>query len=188
MQSDKWVVQCFSFANSNDYEKAKKEQETVAYIKSNTNLSNIKVVAKLYSSLIEKETFDTIIGYTFLQELRQLLLSQDMITEAALPPIPVDAKEAKLLKETVANEQLEKYKNLYIKTSHKKKISLYANFFLVTIVIIMMILSVMTKSQANGKFEEKILNQYASWKQELQQKEEELDKRENILNQLQVDK
>ena len=173
MQNDKWVVQCFSFANSNDYEKAKKEQETVAYIKSNTNLSNIKVVAKLYSSLIEKETFDTIIGYTFLQELRQLLLSQDMITEVALPSIPIVAKDAKLL---------------YEKTSRKKKISLYANFFLATIVIIMMILSVMTKNQANGKFEEKILNQYASWKQELEQKEDELAQRENQLNQLQVDK
>ncbi len=188
MVNSKWVVQCFAFSNSREYEKAKKEQETVAYIRANTNLSNIKVVAKLYASLIEKETFDTIIGYSFLEELRQLLLSENMITEESLPPISIKTKDAMFVKDSVANERFEKYKRLYEKTNQKRKISIYGNVILGIIVIVMMALSVFTKSNYSGKSEEAIINKYASWKQELQQKEKELNEREELLNQLQDDK
>lgn len=185
MSDDKWVVQSYSFSNINEYEKAKKEQETVAYVRANTNLNNIKVVAKLYSSLIEKETFDTIVGYRFLEELRQILLSEDLLSEEALPFIPVKAKDSKFIRESVANEQYEKYKNLYEKTNHKKKISIYANFFLAIIIVAMMVLSVMTNHGASSKTEAEILDKYASWAQELQQKEDELNQREELLNELQ---
>lgn len=185
MANDKWVVQFYSFSNSKDYEKAKKEQETIAYIRANTNLSNMKVVAKLYVSLIEKETFDTIIGYTFLEELHQVLLTSDILTEASLPPIPVRTKDSRLVKEEAANEKIDRYKLLLEKTNYKKKISMIANFFLVIIIIVMLVLSVLTKNNVNNTTETEIINKYSSWKQELQQKEEELKEREKVLDQVQ---
>ena len=185
MANDKWVVQCYSFSNSMEYNKAKKEQETIAYIRANTNMSSDKVVAKLYESLIEKETFDTIIGYAFLEELRQILMSNQLLTEDSLPPIPVKTKDPRLVKENVAKDNLDRYKSLLEKANHKKKLSLLANFFLVLVVIAMLTLSFVTKNKAGQMSETELLNKYASWKQELEQKEEELEQREEQLNQLQ---
>ena len=185
MSNDKWIVQCYTFSNSNDYMKAKKEQETVAYIRANTNLANIKVVAKLYTNLIEKDTFDTIIGYNFLEELRQLLLKEDILTEDSLPPIPIKIKEEKSLSESAANRQVDKYKRLFEKVNRQKKISLFANFLLIIVIVAMMILTLLTNNNDESKIETEILNKYSSWQQELQQKEDEIEQREELLNQLQ---
>lgn len=187
MTEDKWVVQCYAFPNGKEYEKAMKEQETVAYIKANTDLANIKVVAKLYINLIEKKTFDTIVGFTFLEELRNLLLSQNGITEDSLPPIPINSITSKMSKVSVANERAEKYKALYEKSDSKKKLSIYANIFLVIMIIVMMALAIMTKKNANPN-ETELINKYSKWKQELQQKQDELNQREQELNQLQEEK
>lgn len=181
MSSEKWVVQCYSFPNSREYEKACKEQETVAYIRSNTNLSNVQVVAKLYTSLIEKETFDTIIGYSFLEELRQILLKDSRVTEEALPAIPVKVKDAILLKESAANVKADRYKALYEKSESKKKISMIANIMLALIIIAMMVLTLVTGNTSEDKVRTEILNEYSSWKQELEQKEKELLNKEDEL-------
>ncbi len=185
MPNDKWKVQCYTFSNNNDYMKAKKEQETIAYIRANTNLDNIKVVAKLYANLIQKETFDTIIGYNFLEELRQLLLKEEVITEDSLLPIPVKAKGEKLLSESAANRQVDKYKGLFEKVNRQKKISLFANFLLIIVIIAMMVIALLNNNNDQSKLEAEILNKYSSWKQELQQKEDEIEQREELLNQIQ---
>ncbi len=184
MAENKLVVQCYAFPNGKEYEKAKKEQETIAYIKANTDLANIKVVAKLYVSLIEKRTFDTVVGYAFLGELRDTLLAQNIVTEDSLPPIPVKSA-SNMSKESVANDRAERYKELYKKTNNKKKISIYANIILVIMIIVMMVLALMTQSKANNPSETELIDKYSSWKQELEQKEDELNQREQDLNQSQ---
>ena len=180
MADEKWVVQSYAFANSKDYEKAKKEQETIAYIKANTDLSQVKVVAKLYVSLVEKETFDTIVGYSFLEELRQQIIASNLVTLDALPPIPVKVKG--MTKESVANDRADRYKALYEKSDSKRRISICANIFLVIIIVVMMTLTIMTSKNADTKTENEVLDKYSSWKQELQQKEDELNQREKQLN------
>lgn len=181
MSSENWVVQCYSFPNSREFEKASKEQETVAYIRSNTNLSNIQVVAKIYVSLIEKETFDTIIGYSFLEELRQILLNDSRVTEDSLPMIPVKVKDAKLIKESAANEKADLYKTLYEKTANKKKICMIANIMLVIIIVAMLILTFLSGNTSEERLKTEILNEYSSWKQELEQKEDDLIQKEEDL-------
>jgi len=47
-----------------DFERAKKEQETIQYLTANTNMADMKALYKLYKMSVEKKSFQTIIWVT----------------------------------------------------------------------------------------------------------------------------
>ena len=44
----KYVLDGYLFANATDFERAKKEQETIQYLTANTNMADMKALYKLY--------------------------------------------------------------------------------------------------------------------------------------------
>ena len=44
----KYVIDGFAFPNASEYERAKKEKETVAYLSANTDMTNLKEKLQLY--------------------------------------------------------------------------------------------------------------------------------------------
>lgn len=183
MAQEQWIVQGYLFTNKFEYMKAKKEQEVVAYIKANADLTNIKAVYKVYNNLTEKNTFDTIIGYTFLAELRQWLLQHNIVTEEAILPIRIKQPEVRVNKKTVLDES-GKYKELYHKTKQKHHISICMNILLVLVVLAMFMITYYSPRNNDSTLEKEILNKYSTWKMELQEKEDELNAREEALQEV----
>lgn len=109
MKNKEYKLKGYNFVNFKDYQKAKQETDSIEYIRTHTDLADIKKVAKLYNSLVEKDTFKTVIGYEFLKELQSMLIDGGIITLDTIPWIRVgkesgglstaDAGEGKMARE-----------------------------------------------------------------------------------------
>lgn len=180
MRNETMVVEAYQFASVKEYEKARKEQEVIAYIKAKNELNDLRAVIKLYKALVEKNTFHTVVGYAFLEELRQQILTGSDISEEQLPYINIVEKEE------IRNKSQEdylhgKYKKLYEDSKAKFTKSMIVNIFLGIAIAIMLLISLASPQYNDHAYENEILDKYSSWKEELQQKELELEQRENAL-------
>lgn len=108
MKDKEYKLKGYNFVNFAEYQKAKQETDSIEYIRTHTDLTDTKKVAKLYNSLIEKGTFKTVVGYEFLKELQSMLIDGGIITLDTIPWIKIgrasteptgDAGEGKLAKE-----------------------------------------------------------------------------------------
>ena len=61
--------------------KARKESDFVRQIRAKTDLSDAKTALKLYNKLIHENYFNTIVGYAFLEELRDTILEENAAAE-----------------------------------------------------------------------------------------------------------
>lgn len=191
-------------------DKINEERERIEYIKSKTDMSNPVIVLKVYNMLVEKNMFSTSMGVSFLNELRQSLLSADSINDEMILPLP-EAKEAleeelpgytapqtHAVEETAASS--EDYKNEYqlqkvrqykseaavaIRKYEMAKIKI-RNYrivvaFMALLVVLVCVLTLATGNSPLVSAEVKVRNEYAAWKEELDAKEQKLNQKEQEL-------
>lgn len=108
---ERFALNGYSFGTKAEWEEAKKEEEAIGYIRAKTDLSDPPTVLKLYSSLVEKETFCTPVGMDFLRELKKSILLSGAAGEDSLPGIPVKIAPKKSRRtEELTKEAENKYK------------------------------------------------------------------------------
>jgi len=165
-----YTYQGFTFASEAELNEAKKEAEVVSYIRSQADLGNTKTVIKLYNRLIEKGTLVTVLGISFLQELRSRALESGAVAESSLKPLP----------QPIAAEKIQGEKKV---SKDRKLMELYRNRcknLTVTVVVLCLVIAGLFVIRLFGTaspytdYEKKVLNDYAGWKEELTQKEQAL--------------
>lgn len=188
----KYTIEGYVFQNASDYERAMKERETIAYLSANTDMANMKDVYKIYKLSVEKKSFQTIFGLVFLEELRSRLLGSETVTEDLLEPIPtgrvLTVSSAKPAAGGADRKELNKYKEAYQKAKSGSVIKNFLIVVLVTVVGVMLFIT--SKNQYSiftyfTNYEEnirnEIVNEYEEWQQQLEDKEKELEQREERL-------
>lgn len=190
MEENEVIIEGFRFTNAQLAAQAKREADGVRYIKENTDMENPEMVLHLYHKLITEELFETPIGIGFLKELRDYLSAVPSIREPELETISVE----KLLKSTETRTSIEKAgrerKKLQDKVNADKKLeqtkknfrnSLLCNLFLVIVVIGMFIVATTGDHPNILSYENKIIDKYAEWQQELEEREQAVKVREQEL-------
>lgn len=125
MKATEYKIKGYNFLNFKEYQKAKQEIDSIEYIRTHTDLSDTKKVARLYNSLIEKETFKTVIGYEFLKELQNMLIDGGIITLDTIPWIKIgrattdlsqvgDTREGNLAKEYKIRHRNSRIINIFL--------------------------------------------------------------------------
>lgn len=169
-KGNQYTYQGFTFRSEAELTEAKKEAEVVAYIRGQADLSNVKTVVKLYNRLIEKGTLVTVLGIAFLQELRSRALDSGMVAESSLLPLPEPVKEEppKQMK-TMSKERklMEFYKE-------RSKMLSFTVAVLCVVIVILFAIRLFGTASPFSDHEQKVLNEYAGWKEELTAKEEVL--------------
>ena len=187
MDENKWTINGFSFKSKDAYLQAKKEDEAITYLKKNSDLSSGKNALKVYNKLIEKGTFQTTVGYFFLGELRRTIIINNVADESDLKHMVIQdtANENKgsAYYKLQVEKELQNYKELYRKMVAARRNSRIINLFLIGVIIAMFALSYFVKNTEYEKYENEVLNKNAKWAEELQQKEDELNVREELLEQ-----
>ncbi len=196
----KYIMDGYAFPTAADYERAKKEKETVAYLSANTDLSNMKEVYKVYKTAVEKRSFYTVYGLEYLQKLRRTLIGSG-VAEDALEPVPAGAgisavsagnkgaaPGAKRMSLSQSEKKVKEYQEAYEKA---KAGSMVKNFLIVILAaVIGGMFFITSKSQYSvltyfTNYEEKIrdevVNEYEEWETRLNKKEQELAKKEQKL-------
>ncbi len=183
MENKEYKVSGYNFEDSNDYKEAKRELETVEYIKANTDLNDINKVLKLYIKLVERKTLRTIIGIAFMNELRDKILSAGIITDSNLPNIWVEKPNnpIRVYNNNLEHEQEKAHLAMIEDYRIKLKNSRIISMFLIVIIVVMFLISIFMDKSMYSIYENKVIDQYEAWQQDLDAREKALEERENAL-------
>lgn len=177
MEQETLVVDGFVFPSYKEAQIALKEKKNIEVIKENTPLEDEDVCFELYSKLIERDMFKTVIGYHFLYELRQRLITEFGYEEKSLKMIIIPRKmeydkanrisllESKLERMTVVQTRL--------------KIAIAAMAFMV---VAMFVIAAVNPNAKYINAEHKVSDKYSAWQEELEQREQAVKDREAELN------
>ena len=168
----KFTFQGHTFDNEKQLLAAKKEAEAVEYLRSKTDFGNMNTLRKLYDRILDRNMMETVIGIEFLKEIREALLGSGMFKEEQVRPVPL-LPEVKKLKKRKEIQKSKKERTLLERLERQNTILKTVSFFLTAIIIAMFAIVLTGKrSPLAVRYEEEILNKYASWAEELQEKED----------------
>ena len=189
----------FVFRTKKEAELAQREIEGTKYLRQKLDMENPNAVFSIYQNLIEQDLFETPVGYCFLKELRDYLLMIPAISNEEVLAIPIrypqtEEEEKKQNKEHKKQPQLqqrqrekEKAKNKKEQKKEGKNYKGRCQFFMVTSLILlisvvsMMLLAATSDNVNILNYENKLIDKYSSWEQELEEREQAVKEQEQAL-------
>lgn len=170
----------FLFQTKEDAALASLELKKTEYLRMHLSYDNPEQVKQIYEKAVMERTFKTPVGYGFLWELRNFLL-ENGIPEEELEPIPLQTSY-QLRKNNYAPVPKKKKQE---KASGQPKWTVYSvilNVLLALAVAAMFAIATNGKSPNILNYEKAITNRYASWEQELTERENAVREKERELN------
>ena len=176
---DVFYVDGFAFSKKEEYNLALREHRNIQSIKTKMNMQNKDSVLNVYNKLAGKGILVTPVGLSFMRELREILLVQFGMEETELTMIKVanGPSEAKT-KEQFTLEQVVKDNEKKAGTIRTLKIFLAG---MIIVIIGMFAINMFLPNSGYINTENKILNQYSSWEEELKQREAVVKEKEESL-------
>lgn len=189
----------FVFRTKKEAELAQREIEGTKYLRQKLDMENPNAVFSIYQNLIEQDLFETPVGYCFLKELRDYLLMIPAISNEEVLAIPIrypqtEEEEKKQKKEQKKEEQRkerkrekEKAKDRKEQKKEGKNYKGRCQFFMVTSLILlisvvsMMLLAATSDNVNILNYENKLIDKYSSWEQELEEREQAVKEQEQAL-------
>ena len=189
----------FVFRTKKEAELAQREIEGTKYLRQKLDMENPNAVFSIYQNLIEQDLFETPVGYCFLKELRDYLLMIPAISNEEVLAIPIrypqtEEEEKKQKKEQKKEEQRkerqrekETAKNKKEQKKEGKNYKGRCQFFMVTSLILlisvvsMMLLAATSDNVNILNYENKLIDKYSSWEQELEEREQAVKEQEQAL-------
>lgn len=189
----------FVFRTKKEAELAQREIEGTKYLRQKLDMENPNAVFSIYQNLIEQDLFETPVGYCFLKELRDYLLMIPAISNEEVLAIPIrypqtEEEEKKQKKEQKKEEQRkerqrekEKAKNKKEQKKEGKNYKGRCQFFMVTSLILlisvvsMMLLAATSDNVNILNYENKLIDKYSSWEQELEEREQAVKEQKQAL-------
>ncbi len=179
---DRFVLNGYAYDTKAEWEEAKKEEESIRYIRAKTDLNNPETILKVYTGLVEKRTLITPVGTEFLKELRGDIVRSGKLSEDEVPGIPVTlprkkgrraeafAAESESKNKVLADYYCGKLRNLRIITA-----------VLVLVIAAMFAITVFLPNSPLHSAEQQLQDKYADWEQQLTRRESEIRQREQEL-------
>ena len=188
-----YIINSYQFETKEEYEQALQEKNGINYLNAQLDVNNIEKVYQLYTELVDKKIFITVVGIEYLKKLRGILLRDSRFSADTLRPIRI----------TTVNKQVKNRVEKYISSKyetevrqHKKEkegirnklnTSIIINVVLVIMLIAMFFISKSSSNPTIIDYERKLQDKYASWESDLREKEQELKDLEWELKELGVD-
>lgn len=175
-----YVINGYLFSTRAEYDKAVQEKKGINYLNAQLDMNNTDKVYKLYTELIEKQIFVTPIGMDYLKLLRKTILNNENYKESDILPIPVvtATKQEKERVEKYISTRYEKdikdLKNKDKKVSGRFMTSLILNIVLIIVIGVLFYLTTTSSHPTLINYERKLQDKYASWEEDLKQREQEL--------------
>lgn len=171
MDKESRIVDGFVFPSFKEAQIARKEKGNIDVIRQRTSLSDAESVYELYSKLMERDIFKTVVGYSFLHELRYRLINEFYYDEQMLPDIQLPGRmEYDAVSELNQSVMKNKFEHLLLV---KQRMSIVIVALLV-MVVGMFVIAVVNPNATYLNVQNKVLNKYSAW-------EEDLTKRENAV-------
>lgn len=181
IQINEMIVDGFSFEDKDEFVKAEKEYFIIKQIQDNMNLDLGKNAKKVYQKSLQKDTFHTVVGFSFLKQLQDTFQSNPVTKEQELKFIFVPGAKNSSYAGRLMEEKTEKMR--YEVEKMKKRSLLYKIIigFLASLIAVLFFLALTNNNMTYFNEKNKVLDKYSAWEEELKQKEKDLQKREEKL-------
>ena len=198
----KYNIGGYIFDDENKAKKAAKELKAVEYILGQIKDSDENAVLTVYKKLLNQRMFSTEIGMGFLAQLRQNLLDSEVFTPEDIPPVysleeppkdvtpeektedtnsSSDEKVSKAKKEKADKKVVAKVTNDSSEIKRLKAINKVLLIFCIALLLCvlgMFYVSTTINSPTILDYEEKLIDKYSSWEQDLTEREEAIREKE----------
>ncbi|MBP3507079.1 MAG: hypothetical protein J6K43_11855 [Lachnospiraceae bacterium] len=165
----------FQFENLRDAQEALREQRNINALKEKIDFTKTKDMLELYQRLVEKKAFKTPVGYQFLGEFREYLADELKLDDSELPYVYIENRKGM---SRAQQEQLEFLQTENQKLERSRHKSLILIGVLIFLIVSMFIITVLNPNVGYINTENKILNRYAGWEEELTEREARIRERE----------
>lgn len=173
----------FVFKNIKDAEKAVEEEKRIKYIKEHLDYSQPESVLVIYNKMLKNKIFETPVGYSFLMDTRNFLLSNRFIDDANVSDISVnnvfvqsEAYDVRIpVKKKASKGALEQLQGKY-------RTACIAAITMAVMVVIMFVITMKSDNPNILNYKTALENKYASWDQELNERERAVKLKEAEFN------
>lgn len=176
------IVEGYRFSDLADADQARVELEKIELLEKRLDYHNEEMVISVYNRAVMNRTFKTPVGYQYLSGIRDRLLTTGAAKEIDLQAIPIQASLSNpdVKRQTQSNSDSQGGQSKS-KFSTPLGISVTLNVILVILVMAMFLITVYSDNPNIMNYRSRILNEYASWEQDLRAREREVRAREREL-------
>lgn len=183
-KKEKVVVEGFVFQNEAEAVQAQKEAEGVKFIKEKLDMDKPEMVLQIYNKMVQQNLFETAVGFTYMKELQEYLQTIPFVNKEDILPIPVQhtiLEEQLRRKRTESRQkQQEKPQEHIVNVDYRKRFRLMRAVVVVLAicVVAMFAISATSSNPTILNYEQEIINRYAQWEEELNEREMQILERE----------
>ena len=172
------TVNGYIFGSAGDVELANQELNAAKYIEKKISDKNVNTVLAIYRAALDKKMFRTPVGYSYMHELQKKLINGGVNPEE-IDPIPLYQVFSNLTDEKPKRVIPVKKK----REPDQKKIAMLTlvNIILAVLVIVMFFISMSGSRPTVLNYRQAIENEYSSWKEELDEREQAIKEKEREL-------
>lgn len=178
----KMIVNGFVFTNEAEAKQAEKEVEGVKFVKGKIDMDKPEMVLQVYNKMVRQKLFETAVGYSYLKDLQEYLQSIPFIDKADILPIQVQSSvlEEQMRRNRTKPKQSAAAKERYINIDYKNRYRVMRGIAiaLAICVVAMFAISATAGSPTILNYEQKLINRYAEWEEELNEREAWIVERE----------
>lgn len=172
------LVAGYEFATIREAQEARKELRNIQALKEKIDFSKKKNVFEIYKRLVEKRAFRTPVGLQFLGEFRDYLIDTMKYKAEEVPYIQAPSGNGRF------REEQEEFRLLQIENEAFRKKQHYTIATIIALIIVIIAMFMITALNPNVGYintENKILNRYAGWEEELTNREKQIQQKEKEL-------
>lgn len=171
---DALEIDGFVFASMADAKIAENELKGIEYLKNKNNMDNPRAALVIYNKMVSEGLFHTPIGIGYLRDLQRALIENDSIDNNSIMHIPVEPLAEGISKKSVVDKIARVFSNSRKAYREKLKVSMTFNVILAIVIAAMFVISTTGNNVNIVNYEEKIIDKYAKWEEELTERENSL--------------
>lgn len=179
---EKRIAGGFLFLTEREANLAEVERKKIAYLESRIDYSKPEDILYVYNKTVEENVFSTPVGMTYLKQLQEFLLNQEETDPASVAAIPLNNTYQEYGKAQSAKERMQaRHEQEMGAKKSQLAVSVILNILLVIAMIAMFIISLNSDSPNIINYKRVITDQYATWEQELTERESAVREKEREL-------
>lgn len=174
------LVNGYCFGTAEDAETARQEVKKIEYLEQHMDYGKPENLLMVYQKAVESRIFQTPIGWEYLKELQGKLLAYDELKDR-IPPITMYTVFAHRIGDEI------KVPASRLKTGKRNPIKRYfaisvlINIMMAAAVIAMFVITLTSDNPNILNYENRLVDRYASWEQELSERENAIREKERKL-------
>ncbi|HBA46412.1 MAG TPA: hypothetical protein DCZ91_01135 [Lachnospiraceae bacterium] len=173
----------YLFYTERDAQVAWEEERKIEYLETHIDYSSPESIRYVYEHTIRERLFKTPVGLRYLQKLRDFLLAQPGTDPESIMDIPLYIVFDRELRGNTnpARERVAPSKKDRDKEKTRFTLSVILNVLLVGAIIAMFFISYVSEQPNVINYERALTSRYASWEQELTEREQVIREKEREL-------